>query len=117
MCIRRLASNLQPVIVESYNSTITDEWKLYAVDAIPVEWYSIKKSSGDMDDGESDDREEEDQTEVKLEQSRIDHCWTKVLGRRNAQCLICKANNPSLARHKTDKGGRFLNPLFSVMES
>ena len=46
-CIRRLAQKLTQVVNDNEVMTVIDEWKLYSVDDIPVQWQITQESNSD----------------------------------------------------------------------
>jgi hypothetical protein len=68
-CIRRLAQKLPQVVDDNEVTTVLDEWKLYSVDDIPVEWQISQESNTD---GPA---------------TSIDDYWSRVISIKNASGL------------------------------
>jgi hypothetical protein len=76
--IRRLATALPQVINAEDVSSVTDEWKLYAVDSILQDWYTANDNIS-HDDTASATRTA---TVNSMSANRIDDYWSKVLQMR-----------------------------------
>ena len=74
MILKTLAAHLSQIISSSEVSSITDEWKLYSVESIPIEWAERKIV---VDTGEDQD------VPNKTVSSKVDDYWTKLLAMRN----------------------------------
>lgn len=91
--IRRLARKLPQVVCDDDVSAITDEWKLYAVDDIPGEWYSATVNATAVSS-----EWEYSETMSVPPVCRIDQYWSKVLDMTNAVGQLKYANLGKVVR-------------------
>ena len=91
-CVRRIARKLPQVVNDDELTSVLDEWKLYAIDDIPVEWQVKTVSENDKDPP----------AVVVDKPAPIDEYWARVLNVKNAAghkkyCTLGKVVRASLS--------------------
>ena len=91
-CIRRIARKLPQVVNDDELTSVLNEWKLYAIDDIPVEWQVKTVSENDKDPP----------AVVVDKPAPIDEYWARVLNVKNAAghkkyCTLGKVVRASLS--------------------